>query len=149
MASSSKREYSEHIVEEIPRKAHRKRDPENDQYDVDNDTIFTDFPKKFISAISLALDSLIDEESFLPSITLTPVKNLMCNAADKHEGYPFSKAYCSIDMYDTDYAFGIIFRKGINLLIDMLQRRTPENRQHKYVLSRLLHYLHDMTNLRK
>ncbi|OWF44905.1 uncharacterized protein LOC110457735 [Mizuhopecten yessoensis] len=143
---ASKRARHDATDEEGEQNVHRKRDSDTCQCDIGKDTVFIDIPTKIINGINFALDALIKEDCFLPSITLTPLKILMCNGADKHEGFPFSKAYCSTDMYDTDYAFGTVFRKGINMLIDMFQRRTPGNRQHRFVLSRLLHYLSDMVN---
>ncbi|XP_069130531.1 uncharacterized protein [Argopecten irradians] len=143
MSSNAKRKRTEPEDDTAHVEGRKKDTDDNVSFD-----IFREFPRSVSNLINLALDSLIDiDENFLPPVTLTPVKILMCNAADKHEGFSFSKAYCSSEMYGTDYAFGAIFRKGVNLLIDMLDNRTPENRQHKYVLSRLLHYLHDMKNL--
>ncbi|XP_060080808.1 uncharacterized protein LOC132560173 [Ylistrum balloti] len=113
-------------------------------YDSDDDRVFVEFPKSLVNALNIGLDSLMDETNWMGYISLTPLKILNSNAADCHEGFPFSKAYCCTEKYSTQYSFGSVFRKGISMLIEfMLHRTVPDNKQEKFVLSKLLHYLFD------
>ncbi|XP_060083620.1 uncharacterized protein LOC132562860 isoform X2 [Ylistrum balloti] len=113
-------------------------------YDSDDDRVFVEFPKSLVNALNIGLDSLMDETNWMGYISLTPLKILNSNAADCHEGFPFSKAYCCTEKYSTQYSFGSVFRTGISMLIEfMLHRTVPDNKQEKFVLSKLLHYLFD------
>ncbi|XP_033750162.1 uncharacterized protein LOC117334577 [Pecten maximus] len=111
---------------------------------IDSDRIFVDFPKSLVNALNIALDSLMDESTWMGYISLTPLKILNSNATDCHEGYRFSKAYCSSEKYPTQYSFGSVFIKGLSILIEFILHRTiPENKQDKFVLGKLLHFLSD------
>ncbi|XP_069114338.1 uncharacterized protein [Argopecten irradians] len=104
--------------------------------DNDNDRIFLEFPNSLVNALNIALDSLMDEKNWMGYIALVPLKIINSNAADGHEGFPFSKAYCCTERYTTQYSFGSIFRKGLSMLIEfILHRTTPENKQERFLVS--------------
>ncbi|XP_033751797.1 uncharacterized protein LOC117335731 [Pecten maximus] len=107
----------------------------------DEDIIFLNFPDKLCRRIAIRLGELCCSGQY----TFSALQFLNCNGADETGGVPFSKAYCSIKpIGGKRKIFGSIFKNGLNLLSEFVEKRTiPQNRQEKFVLRKLLQYLTD------
>ncbi|XP_069139915.1 uncharacterized protein [Argopecten irradians] len=113
------------------------------------DHLYLDFPERLVDGMTNVLMNNLCGRYCGVLITLTPLMVINSNAADETSpiGYSFSKAYCSIGKYDSQYVFSSLFKSGIDILLDYVeQRKLPSNNEKKTVLDTLLHFIFNLTN---
>lgn len=104
-------------------------------------TIFSDFPESLRKGFLFAALNFIMYEG----MTVTTLSIGNCNA---DEPYSFSEAFCSVARKEKRYLFASLFETGIRLLIDYTarkERKIPENKQERFILAKLLHFIHNST----
>ena len=106
------------------------------QRETENSPSITYNVRHWISAImSLCTNN------YMTHISLTPLKIQNCNATASG-GTSFSKVFCETIHYDEGLVFGDLFQKGMEVLVNYVQKKTlPASKQLQVVLQKLLDFL--------